>query len=86
MYIFLVLLGVLLNTGSCARHTEKPKNTKTSEFGAEKGLLQGHAVRRHRPNAPKTKFFKIFQQNIFKEIREGKVSEGHGWLLQTSWA
>ena len=58
--------GVLLNTGSCVRPTEKPNDTKTSESGAEKGLLQGHA-RRHRANAPKTKFFKIFQQSIFKE-------------------
>lgn len=64
--MFLVLLGVLLNTGSCVRLTEKPNNTKTSEFGANKGLLQGHA-RSHRANAPKTKFFKMFQQSIFKE-------------------
>ena len=66
MYIFLVLLGVLLNTGSCARLAEKPNDTKTLEFGAEKGLLQGHA-RRHRANAPKTKCFKIFQQSIFRQ-------------------
>ena len=30
---------------SCAPPTVRPNNTETSEFGAEKGLLQGHAKR-----------------------------------------
>ena len=29
----------------CLTHSEAKNNTKTSEFGAEKGLLQGHARR-----------------------------------------
>ena len=37
---------VLSNASLCAQCTVRPNNTKTSEFGAEKGLLQGHARRR----------------------------------------
>ena len=44
-------LKLLPNTSSCAQCTMRPNNTKTSEFGAEKGLLQGHA-RRWLPHAP----------------------------------
>ena len=65
MYIFLVLLGVLLNTGSCARHTEKPNNTKTSEFGAEKGLLQGQ-TRRTGGLCPQTSNSKGFNKVFLK--------------------
>ena len=37
--------SLLMNASLCARHTVRPNNTKTSEFGAEKGLLWGHARR-----------------------------------------
>ena len=38
-----VTLDVLLNSSLCAQHPARPNNTKMSEFGAEKILLQGHA-------------------------------------------
>ena len=52
-------------------HSEA-KHTKTSEFGAEKGLLQGHARRcvAHALKSPE--FPEGFQQSIVK----GKVREG----------
>ena len=51
------------------------KQTKTSDFGAEKGLLQGH-TRRQVAHAPPLdpKLSEIFQQNICKgQVRE----QGH---------
>ena len=64
----------------CLTHVET-KQTEMSEFGAEKGLLQGHArgggwLVPRKPQIPEG-----FQQSTFK----GKVREGRGWLLETSW-
>ena len=75
----------LPNASLCAQRTVRPNNTKTAEYGAEKGLLQGHARRRggggvaHAPKNPKLP--KGFQQSIFK----GQVREGRGRLWQNSW-
>ena len=33
------------NASPCPQYTGRPNNVKTSEFGTEKGLLQGHARR-----------------------------------------
>ena len=57
----------------CPTHSEA-KHTETLEFGAEKGLLQGHARRRlaHAPQNPELS--EGFQQSIFK----GQVREGDG--------
>ena len=44
---------LLANASLCARRTVRPNDTKTSEFGEEKGLLSGHA-RRRVACAPKT--------------------------------
>ena len=38
-------MALLSNASPRARHTVRPNNTKTLEFGAQKGLLQGHARR-----------------------------------------
>ena len=52
-------------------HSEA-KQTKTSEFGVEKGLLQG-AARRMGGSCPKnSKLPRRFQESIFK----GQVKEG----------
>ena len=51
------------------------KQTKMSEFGAEKGLLQGHARKQvtQAPKAPEVP--KGFWQSIFKgQVREGGVA------------
>ena len=58
-----------------AQFTARPKQTKMSESGAEKGLLQGCAGDRWLvpPKYPKLPEPKL--QGIFK----GKVREGHGW-------
>ena len=37
---------MLPHAGFCVQHAVRPNNTEPSEFGAEKGLLQGHARRR----------------------------------------
>ena len=72
---------LLPNALSWVQCTVKPNNTKTSEFGVEKGLLQGCA-RRQVALAPwNPELLKGFQQSILK----GKVREGCGWWLQTSW-
>ena len=40
----MISLALIPNASLCAQRTVRPKDTKmTSEFGAEKGLLQGHA-------------------------------------------
>ena len=71
--------SLLPNTGLCARHTLRPKNTKTSEPGAEKGLLQSHARRVAHNFKKNPSSLKGFQQSPFIE----KVREGGYNLLQT---
>ena len=72
-------------------HSEA-KQTKMSEFGAEKGLLQGHRrrvvggsgerwVTRDSLNPLNPQLFEGVSAKHFK----GKVKEQHGSLLQTSW-
>ena len=52
-------------------HSEA-KHTKTSEFGAEKGLLQGHARRRVAHALKSPELPEGFWQSIFKsQVREG---------------
>ena len=59
-----------LLTSNPTPHSEA-KQTEMSEFGAEKGLLQGHA-RRQVAHALKTGNSGGFQQSIFKsQVREG---------------
>lgn len=42
-YSMNVFKGILLNASLCTQHTAQRGQTKTLEFGGEKGLLQGHA-------------------------------------------
>ena len=54
------------NTSSCAQCTVKPNKAKTSESGADKGLLQEHARKMSSSCPPKnSKLPERFQQNIF---------------------
>ena len=70
LYAFLfafVLVALLLKANLCAQRTVRPNNTKTSESGAEKGLLQGHA-RRCMAHASKTlKSLKAFSEALLQE-------------------
>ena len=54
----------------CLMHSEA-KQTETSEFGAEKGLLQGHARRRVAHTLKTLNSLKAFSNALLKE-REGK--------------
>ena len=55
----------------CPMHSEA-KQTETSEFGAEKGLLQGHARRTGGLYPKNPELPKEFQQSIFKDnVRDG---------------
>ena len=60
------------NASSCAQCTVRPNNVEKSEFGAEKVLSQGHAVKlmAHAPKSPKPS--EGFRQSIFK----GQVGGG----------
>ena len=58
----------------CSRHSET-KQIKTLEFGAEKGLFQGHARRPVAHTRKNTQLLKGFQQDSFKsKVRVGVVS------------
>ena len=72
-------MDTLPNACVCPAHSEA-EHTETPRFGAKKGLLQGH-TRRWVAHTPNPKLLEGFQQSLFK----GKVEEGRGWLLQTSW-
>ena len=63
------------------QHTVKPSDTKTSEFGAKKGLLQALA----RETGSSTLKHPNSQKVLSKSPFLGKVKEGHGQLLQASW-
>ena len=64
---------LLCNASLCAGHTARPRNKDMSKFGAEKGLLQGHA-RSWVAQAPKNpNSSRGVSKAIFK-----------GWWLQTS--
>ena len=52
-FLSFLLLTMLLNASLCVMHSEA-KQTETSEFGAEKGLLQGHARRTGGLSSPQT--------------------------------
>ena len=66
---------MLPNACLCARCTVRPSNTKTSEFGAEKALLQGHARRRVAHALKSPELPESFQQSPFLgKVREGVVS------------
>ena len=55
-----------LNT--CAQHTMRPNTTKISEFGAEKGLLKGHA-RRQVTHALKNPILQKLSAKLFFQER-----------------
>ena len=57
------------NTSLHARCTVRPNNTKTLEFGSERGLLQGHARRwvAHALRIPK--LLKAFSKALLKAKR-----------------
>ena len=64
-------LKLWANASSCAQHTMRPNNTKTSELGAEKGLLQGHA-RRQVACTQKTLSSPKFCSKAFLKARWGR--------------
>ena len=64
----------------CLMHSEVKNNTKTSEFGAEKGLLQGHARRLvaqalKTPNSSR----KLSAKHFYRE--DGGAGGGDGGLV-----
>ena len=69
----------------CLTHSEAKNNSKTSEFGAETGLLQGHA-RRLVAQALKSQNSsrKLSAKHFYREDGSAGGGEG-GLLLQTSW-
>ena len=73
---FLNVYLLLEHMFMCPTHSEA-KQTETSEFGAEKGLLQGQAKSRVGCTPQIPELPEGFQQSIFK----GKVREGRGCRL-----
>ena len=69
-------------------HSEA-KQTKMSEFGAEKGLLQGHGRRVVGDSGEGWVTRDPLNPQLFEGVSakhfKGKVKEQHGWLLRTSW-
>ena len=68
-----VTLDVLLNSSLCAQHPARPNNTKMSEFGAEKILLQGHA-RKWVAHAAKP-FYKKGEEEMWLVVANFLVSD-----------
>ena len=63
----------------CPMHSEA-KQTKTSEFGAEKGLLQSRTRRQVAHTLKSSKLPEGFRQSVFKSQISRVVGEGQ-WLL-----
>ena len=57
--------GVIEHRFMCSTHREAKRYQNFRVWSRER--LTAGPCKRHRANAPKTKFFKIFQQSIFKE-------------------
>lgn len=68
------LLIQITESESMCQGTVRLNNTKTLEFGVEKGLLQGYARRQEAHALKKTpKFLKDFQQSpLIGKVREGR--------------
>lgn len=66
-------LDVLLNSSLCAQHPARPNNTKMSESGAEKILLQGHA-RKWVARAAKP-FYKKGEEEMWSVVANFLVSD-----------
>ena len=64
-YVNLPCLRPFLNARLCAWHTMRPDKTKMSEFGAERGSLQGHARRRVASTLKDPQLLESFQQSSF---------------------
>ena len=63
---------MLANASLCAKRTVRPNSTKTSEFGAEKGLLQVYCKETGGSYPQNPELPKGIQQSMFKgQVREG---------------
>ena len=60
-------LILLPNSSPCAWRTARPNNTETSEFGADKGLLQGPARRRVAHALKTPNYLKAFSKALLQE-------------------
>ena len=76
-----IITLLLPNASPRAQHKVRSDNTETHKSGAEKGLFQGH-TRRQAAHALKTA---LLHESFQQSPSIGKLREGWGQLLQTSW-
>ena len=69
--------AILSNENQFAKCTVRPNNTKTSEFGAQKGLLHDHARRLMAHDPQSLNSLKAYRKTVI-----GKVEEGRGYFWQ----